>query len=126
MTRRDDGSRAEDLAARHLERLGYRLLHRNYLVRSGEIDLVVRAPDGTLCFVEVRARADVAHGRPAETVSSAKQRRIVSAARAYLAAHVRGAEPPCRFDVVEVLGPQGGATPPEIVHIADAFRLPDA
>jgi putative endonuclease len=125
-SRRDDGTRAEDLAARHLERLGYRLLHRNYQVRSGELDLVVRAPDGTLCFVEVRARADVAHGRPGETVTFAKQRRVIAAARAYLAAHVRGEEPACRFDVVEIIGALDAAVPPRVEHIPDAFRLPDS
>jgi putative endonuclease len=121
MTRREDGARAEDLAARFLSDRGYRVLHRNHQIRSGELDLVVQAPDGTLCFVEVRARADVAFGRPAETVTHAKRRRLISAARHYLATRVRG-EPPCRFDVIELIG--AGASV-HIEHIPDAFRLDD-
>jgi len=116
------GSVAEDQAARYLVSCGYRVLHRNYTVRAGEVDLVARAPDGTLCFVEVRARTRSDFGRPAETVSRSKQRRIVVAARHYLAREVRG-EPPCRFDVVEVDGTDGRST---LNHIADAFRLDDA
>ena len=121
MTRREEGARAEDLAARFLSARGYRILHRNHQIRSGELDLVAQAPDGTLCFVEVRARASAGFGSPAETVTHAKRRRLISAARHYLATHVRG-EPPCRFDVVEVLG--AGATP-HVEHLADAFRLDD-
>jgi putative endonuclease len=113
---RSEGFAAEDRAARHLERLGFRLLHRNYSVRAGEIDLVACAPDGTLCFVEVRARAGAAFGTPAETVTGKKQRRIVAAARHYLATRVAGPEPVCRFDVVEIEGD-------ELRLIIDAFRL---
>jgi putative endonuclease len=121
-SRRDVGALAEDLAARHLIARGYRVLHRNHLIRGGELDLVACAPDGTICFVEVRARADVAHGRPGETVGSRKRARLVAAARHYLATEVRG-EPPCRFDVVELVGALDAS--PQITHIADAFRLED-
>ena len=121
MTRREEGTRAEDLAARFLSDRGYRILDRNHQIRSGELDLVAQAPDGTLCFVEVRARADVGFGRPAETVTRSKQRRLISAARHYLATRVRG-EPPCRFDVIEVIG---AGPAPALEHIPDAFRLDD-
>ena len=57
-TRRELGQRAEELAARFLVARGYRVLHRNHQIRSGELDLVARSPDGTVCFVEVRARAE--------------------------------------------------------------------
>ncbi len=121
MTRREDGAAAEQLAAEHLVGRGYRIVDRNYLIRAGELDLIVGAPDGTLCFVEVRSRAGVGFGRPAETVTHAKRRRLIAAARHYLATRVRG-EPPCRFDVVEIVGEGRGKT---IEHIADAFRLDD-
>jgi putative endonuclease len=97
---RDLGASAEDLAARHLARLGYRIVARNYRTRSGEIDLV--GMDGSvLCFIEVRARTSADFGSPEETVGGRKQRRIILAAQHYLATQVRG-EPACRFDVVGV------------------------
>jgi putative endonuclease len=112
------GAAFEALAATHLERSGFRILHRNYTIRAGEIDLVALAPDGTVCFVEVRARAGTDFGTPAETVGAQKRRRIASAAALYLARHYRGREPACRFDVVAITGDQ-------IEHITDAFRLGD-
>lgn len=98
---------AEDRALAHLQAAGLRLVTRNYRTPGrggGEIDLVMRAPDGTLVFVEVRSRASTSHGGAAASIGSVKQRRIVFAARHYL---LRLPAPlPCRFDVV-LLEPQG-------------------
>jgi putative endonuclease len=120
--RRAAGSRFEALAARHLEGLGYQILDRNYQLRRGELDLVARAPDGTICFVEVRARADRHFGAPEETVGAEKRRRIIGAARHYLAMRL-GAEPPCRFDVIAVVGDDPATA--KLEHLVDAFRVGD-
>jgi putative endonuclease len=104
------GSRAEDLALQHLQDAGLRLVQRNYRVargpgaRAGEVDLILREPDGTLVFVEVRARSAPAGawGGAAASVSRSKQQRVVYAARHWL---LRLPElPPCRFDVVAIDG----------------------
>jgi putative endonuclease len=97
------GDQAEDLALAHLQRAGLRLLERNYRTPGrggGEIDLIMRAPDGTCVFVEVRRRASSSHGGAAASVSWTKQKRLVFAARHYLM-RLRSL-PPCRFDVVAV------------------------
>jgi putative endonuclease len=70
--------------------------------RGGEVDLILRDRDGTLVFVEVRAAADTRHGGAAATVDALKQRRLVFAARHFLAR--LPTLPPCRFDVVSVEG----------------------
>ena len=97
------GDAAEALALQHLQRAGLLLLERNYRTPGrggGEIDLIMRDAAGTLVFVEVRQRASASHGGAAASVGSAKQRRIVFAARYYL---MRLREPPpCRFDVVTI------------------------
>ena len=55
------GCVGEQLAAEHLERLGFEVLERNYRTRYGELDLV--AFDGsTLVFCEVKTRRS-ARGR---------------------------------------------------------------
>jgi putative endonuclease len=102
------GSEAEDRACRHLQAQGLTLVQRNYRVaggprrRGGEIDLIMRTHQGTLVFVEVRARAQARHGGAGASVTALKQRRLVWAARHYL---LRWASPPpCRFDVVAVEG----------------------
>ncbi|HVV87886.1 MAG TPA: YraN family protein, partial [Kofleriaceae bacterium] len=95
------GQRGEDRAARALAAAGYRIVERNVRLRAGELDAV--AYDGeTLCFVEVRSRKDELHGTPEETVVRAKQRRLVLAARAWLARYPT--VDPCRFDVVAIVG----------------------
>lgn len=97
------GDAAENAALAHLQQAGLRLLVRNYRTPGrggGEIDLIMRAPDGTCVFVEVRQRSTASHGGAAASVSALKRRRIVFAARHYL---MRCASlPPCRFDVVAV------------------------
>lgn len=97
------GDAAEDAALEFLLEKGLRLVVRNYRTPGrggGEIDLIMRAQDGTLIFVEVRKRASVSHGGAAASVGFAKQRRIIFAARCYLMRLVT--TPPCRFDVVTV------------------------
>ena len=104
-TTKQAGDAAEDAALQHVQRAGLRLLERNYRTPGrggGEIDLIMREPDGTLVFVEVRQRKNARHGGAAASVGSTKQRRIVFAARHYLM-RLR-TPPPCRFDVVLVEG----------------------
>lgn len=105
-TTRLRGQAAENLALAHLQAAGLRLLARNYRTPGrggGEIDLIVREPDGALVFVEVRARASGSRGGAAASVGPAKQRRIALAARHYLLRHHRS-PPRCRFDVVAIDG----------------------
>jgi len=98
------GDAAEDRALAYLERHGLALVERNYRVargpraRGGELDLILRERDGTLVFVEVRARADVRHGGAAASVGAAKRASLVLAAQHFLLRFA--APPPCRFDVV--------------------------
>ena len=97
------GDAAEDAALAHLQQAGVRLLVRNYRTPGrggGEIDLIMRAPDGTCVFVEVRQRQSASHGGASASVSALKQRRIVFAARHYLMR--LNSLPPCRFDVVAI------------------------
>jgi putative endonuclease len=98
------GRAAEAAAARHLERLGYRILTANFRARGGELDLV--AIDGdALAIVEVRYRASDRYGGAAASITYAKRSRIVRAARVLLAQNPPLAKLPARFDVVEVSGP---------------------
>lgn len=104
-TTRERGNAAEGVALAHLQAAGLTLLERNYRTPGrggGEIDLILREPNGTLVFVEVRARSGASHGGAAASVGAVKQRRIVLAARHYLLRHA--SPPPCRFDVVAIEG----------------------
>lgn len=112
MTPQARGLQAEQRAADHLMRHGMRILERNWHVRGGEIDLIGLEGE-TLVFVEVRLRKNRQFGGAAASITPTKQRRIVLAARHYLAGK---REQPCRFDVV--LLDDLEATPPEWIRHA--------
>ena len=109
------GDHAEDQAARFLEQRGMQVLTRNFRCRGGEIDLVCRDAK-TLVFVEVRLRRNAAFGGAAASITATKQRRIILAARHYLAAHTK-TECDCRFDCILL----DGNSKDHIEWIRDAF-----
>ncbi len=104
--RRRLGREGEALAARRLEAEGYHILVRNYRSPMGEIDLV--AQDGEcLVFVEVRTRHGDLWGTPEESVTKAKQARLLRVAESYLA-EKEAWEVDWRIDVVAIdVGPCG-------------------
>lgn len=111
------GGEAEQLVVEHLEREGFVVRDRNVHCRRGELDVVAeRGP--VLAFVEVRMRSTAAWGDPSQTVTHAKQRKVVLAAHEYCQRH-RLFERVIRFDVASVVGRgRGGA----VEYIADAFE----
>ncbi|WP_409937493.1 YraN family protein [Paraburkholderia sp. BCC1885] len=111
---KDVGAAFEAHALVFLQRQRLRLVARNVACRGGEIDLVMRERDGSLVFVEVRARAQRHYGGAAASIGWQKRQRIVRAARHYLATRVSDA-PACRFDVVAF---EAG----RLVWLRDAFR----
>jgi putative endonuclease len=95
------GQTAETRAEAFLKTRGLTLVARNWRCRFGEIDLVMR--DGaTLVFIEVRLRSRADFGGAAASVTPAKQKKLLAAARQYLT--TLKTLPPCRFDVVALSG----------------------
>lgn len=114
---RSVGATFEQRARQFLERRGLAFVAANVTMRGGELDLVMRTPDGTLVFVEVRARRSTRHGGAAASVGWRKRRRLVAAALHFWARHGAGAA--CRFDVVAF---EAG----RLEWLRDAFRADDA
>lgn len=110
------GNEGEQAAADSLRKSGYRIVARNHRCRRGEVDLIAERGE-LLVFVEVRTRATAAFGAPEETVDSRKQRRVIAAARDFLA-RWRGPERGVRFDVIAVVD---GAAGPQLTHLENAF-----
>jgi putative endonuclease len=111
------GAEGESLACGKLESLGYRIIERNYRIRSGEIDIV--ADDGgTIVFVEVKTKTSGDFGDPVDEVTPQKQRQLVSMGEFY-ATYCLPPDTPCRFDVVAV---DCATMPPAITIYKDAFR----
>lgn len=113
------GALFEQRACVALQGAGLALLARNFTTRHGELDLVMRQGD-TVVFVEVRHRVRATHGDAASSITAAKQARLISAARLWLAAHPKHAQSPCRFDVVCYDGPAEAA---RMSWWRDAFQV---
>jgi len=140
---RDLGLAAEQRAARALEEAGYLIIETNWVLRAepvgdgddddrgcdqkprrqgraiGELDVVAwhGGAGQTLCFIEVRSRANADHGHAAEMIDRGKRARVSRMAGAYL--HEKGRElraEAYRFDAVAITG--------DVVDIIqDAWRL---
>lgn len=83
--RQRTGRLGEDMARKHLESKGYRIIETNHRCPSGEIDIIAEL-DQTLAFVEVRTRRGPSMGRPEESITPRKQAHMVAAAQEYLQA----------------------------------------
>jgi putative endonuclease len=94
------GLLAEDRAIGWLVGQGLELVARNVRCRGGEVDVICLERDA-LVFVEVRLRTDTRYGGALESITANKRKRILFAARWWLAVHGREHQHrPCRFDVV--------------------------
>ena len=109
--------KGEDLAARHLRKLGFKILDRNVRLGRNEVDIIARDGD-TIVFVEVRTRQTADPVPPEDTVGPVKQRHLRAAAAWYIS---RNAEPGVyyRFDVVAIILPEQGK--PIISYFPNAF-----
>lgn len=92
------GDAQETRAALELEKLGYRILQKNFRCRIGEIDIIA-LHRGYLVFVEVKYRKNKKTGYAAEAVTWKKQQIISRVADFYIRTNYRKI-PSCRFDVV--------------------------
>lgn len=113
MSRPQIGRLGEELAAAHLSDRGWVILHRNYRVARGEVDII--ALDGsTLVFVEVKTRRTILTGVPQAAVDETKLRRL----RQLVGLYLMDNSPPhrdLRIDVLAVLLTEG--RPPQIEHL---------
>ncbi|WP_347041130.1 YraN family protein [Brachybacterium nesterenkovii] len=118
MTRIELGRHGEDLAAAHLDALGWTLLERNHRIARGEIDII--ALDGeTLVFVEVKARRTLLTGLPQAAVDPRKVRRLRHLVGYYLLDNA----PPhrdVRIDVAAVLFADDGTARLELLRAVGA------
>jgi putative endonuclease len=77
------GKHGEEIAASYLRQQGYTILARNWRCPAGEIDVVAREGE-ILAFVEVRTRRGGRFGTPEESITPAKQAKLVEVAQTYL------------------------------------------
>lgn len=112
------GNAGENFAANYLEQRGYKILARNFRVRSAEIDIIAELDD-VIIFVEVKTRSSIQYGLLVEAVNFRKQQKIIEAASVFLQDE-KYFDNACRFDVVEIYsdGVKFSAR-----HIENAFEV---
>ena len=116
--RQSFGELGERIAERWLRRRGWRVVQRRFRNGHRDIDLVVER-DGTVAFVEVKARRGAEFGGPVQAVNHRKRKQLERSAMVWIDRHGREAES-YRFDVVGVL--LNGAEV-RICHVENAFSL---
>lgn len=109
------GRKGEELATKHLTEKGFTILHRNYRIGQGELDIIARHGN-MIVFVEVKTRESAFLTDPIQLVPLSKQRQIVRLANSFLKS-CKSLEQG-RFDIVIVVH---NASYTRIEHVEDAF-----
>lgn len=112
--KKEIGDFGEKLAADLLEKKGYRILHTNFRVKTGEIDIIAMQRD-ILVIVEVKTRKNELFHSAREAVTKSKQSKLQAASGEYLHIH-KPTYREIRFDVIEYYTQSG-----RIEHFVDAF-----
>lgn len=114
--RRELGQQGEEIAARHLQKKGYRIIARNFRTRYGELDIIC-LKNGILVFVEVKTRRSEIFGAAEEALTPKKIEHIRKVALQYLADN-QSKHKEIRFDVITILMINNE---PRLNHIEAAF-----
>lgn len=100
MSNKNVGDRGEDLAYQYLNKLGYKILERNFRIRGGEIDIIAKDRE-YLVFIEVKTRYSHDFGLPVDSITPWKIRYLLKAAKFYIQ-RINWGEKPYRLDYVGV------------------------
>lgn len=117
-TTKEIGDAGEAAAVKYLKRRFYKILDLQYHTKTGEIDIVAKKKN-IIAFVEVRSRNDHYKISPVETVTKAKQLRIIKTASCYLKYKKIDLQP--RFDIIEIIINSDKLKVISINHIINAF-----
>jgi putative endonuclease len=98
--KKEFGDIGEEISCKYLEKIGYKIVERNFNCRQGEIDIIAKDKNEYV-FIEVKTRSNLYYGRPREAVDGYKQKHIYKSTRYYL--HIHKLDNAfVRFDVIEV------------------------
>ena len=115
------GKIGEDIAVKHLQKLGYEILEQRWKHHHMEIDIfAIDLEEHVLVSAEVKTRRSAEWGSPEEAVDYRKMMRVVRATDAYMKQH--RINMPVRFDIFSILIHKGES--PKVNHIKDAFYPP--
>lgn len=113
------GLAGEEQAANYLQKVGYKIITRNFRSQQGEIDIIAWEKD-FLVFIEVKNYSYKSYGTAIGAISQSKKRSLIHAARTYLYKMKIG-QAYCRFDVLAIYQQYDG--PKSFELIQNAFVL---
>ena len=103
--RKQEGSRAEELALQYLQDQGLEPRDQNFQIWGGEIDLIMadfRFKEEELVFVEVKSRKDFSEVPLEELISQSKLHFLTKTAEFWMQDNKYGDDTDWRIDVVGV------------------------
>lgn len=105
----DIGNVGEQIASDFLQKKGYHILAKNFLIRGGELDIIALTPKkDTLVFVEVKTRSSSDYGSPLEAITPWKLKSVIKAAQFYSMSHPNLPES-LRIDAIAIALLQDGS-----------------
>lgn len=106
------GREGEEIAARYLQKLGFKIIDRNFRGRNTELDIVA-LHNNVLVFVEVKTRTSDKFGTPFEQIAFWKLKSLIKAAQFYKLTHKNLPEE-MRIDAISI---QYSANGPQVEHL---------
>ncbi len=106
--KQERGNRGEDIAAAYLIKNKYQIIARNYRKPWGELDIIAKAGDTTLVFVEVKTIQTSLTNKsnyfiaPEHNMTRDKIRKTERAALAYANANLKSVAHGWRIDVIAI------------------------
>lgn len=114
-THNELGKKGEQIALKHLENLGYKVLEKNWFYQKAEIDLIAQK-ENVLVVIEVKTRSSIEFGSPESFVSKSKIKLLSKAIDAYIEQNNLDLE--VRFDIISIVIKNDN---PIVEHIENAF-----
>ncbi len=111
------GKKGEQIALKHLENQGYKILEKNWFYQKAEIDIIAQKND-VLAVIEVKTRSSIEFGSPESFVSKSKIKLLSKAINAYIEQNNLDLE--VRFDIISILLKNED---PIVEHIENAFYI---
>ena len=111
------GEKGEERVVKFLKKNKYKILSRNYSLKTGEIDIIAE-DKRYIVFVEVKTRSEGQMLTPALSVDRKKRLKILKTAALYLQKNNTDKQP--RFDIAEVIYDQKGKL--NVNYIENAFE----
>ena len=114
MYKKNLGNKGEQIASAYLEKIGYKILDKNFRKRTGEIDLIALDTEfDEIVFIEVKTRRGDSYGYPEESVSENKIEKITETANIWLEEKEKD-DKSWRIDIIAI---ELVAEKPKIEHI---------